>query len=167
MIQYDAVVVGGKNSAAIAALELHWSGARVTLIHRGDALHDHVKYWIKPNLENRIAAGEIKAYFRSGIARIEPRRILIRTPEGELRLDNDYVFAMTGYHPDLGFLAVHGISLGEDGRPALNMETMESARPGLYLAGVLVAGVHTNEIFIENGRFHGAKIAADVAAKLS
>ncbi|MCE5311203.1 MAG: YpdA family putative bacillithiol disulfide reductase [Acidobacteriales bacterium] len=163
----DVAVVGGKNSAAIAALELHWSGARVTLIHRGAGLHDHVKYWIKPNLENRIAAGEIKAYFRSSIARIEPRRILIRTPEGELWLDNDYVFAMTGYHPDLGFLAAHGISLGEDGRPALNAETMESARPGLYLAGVLVAGVHTNEIFIENGRFHGAKIAADIAAKLS
>jgi len=164
---HDVAVVGGKNSAAIAALELHWSGARVTLIHRGAELHRHVKYWIKPNIENRIAAGEIKAYFGSHIVEIEPRRIRVATPDGEITLANDYVFAMTGYRPDLEFLAAHGITLGEDGRPALDAETLESQRAGLYLAGVLVAGMHTNEIFIENGRFHGAKIAEDIARKLS
>lgn len=163
----DVAVVGGKNSAAIAALELHWSGARVTLIHRGAELHRHVKYWIRPNLENRVAAGEIKAYFGSRIVEIEPRRIRVATPEGEIMLANDYVFAMTGYRPDLEFLAAHGITLREDGRPALDAETLESQRAGLYLAGVLVAGMHTNEIFIENGRFHGAKIAEDIARKLS
>ena len=163
----DVAVVGGKNSAAIAALELHWSGARVTLIHRGAGLHEHVKYWIKPNIENRIAAGEIRAYFNSRVVEIEPRRIRVETPDGEVALANDFVFAMTGYRPDLEFLAAHGIRLGEDGRPAVNAETLESARAGLYLAGVLVAGMHTNEIFIENGRFHGAMIAADIARKLS
>lgn len=163
----DVAVVGGKNSAAIAALELHWSGARVTLIHRGAELHPHVKYWIKPNIENRIAAGEIKAYFRSRIVEIEPRRIRVDTPDGELWLENDFVFVMTGYRPDLEFLAALGITLAEDGRPATNPETLESTRAGIYLAGVLVAGMHTNEIFIENGRFHGAKIAEDIARKLS
>ncbi len=163
----DVAVVGGKNSAAIAALELHWSGARVTVIHRGPGLHQHVKYWIKPNIENRIAAGEIRAYFNSRIVKIEPRRIRVETPDGELTLVNDFVFAITGYTPDLEFLAAHGITLGEDGRPVVDAETLESARPGLYLAGVLVAGMHTNEIFIENGRFHGALIAADIARKLS
>jgi thioredoxin reductase (NADPH) len=163
----DVAVAGGKNSAAIAALELHWSGARVTLIHRGEGLHRHVKYWIKPNIENRIAAGEIKACFHSRIVAIEPRRIRVATPDGEQWLANDFVFAMIGYHPDLEFLAAHGITLGEDGRPAVNSETLESARAGMYLAGVLVAGMHTNEIFIENGRFHGARIAQDIAGKLS
>jgi thioredoxin reductase (NADPH) len=163
---HDVAVVGGKNSAAIAALELHWSGARVTLIHRGDELHRHMKYWIKPNLENRIAAGEIKAYFRSHIVEIEPRRIRIATPDGEQWLENDFVFAMTGYHPDLEFLAAHGITLGADGRPATDEDTLESTRAGLYLAGVLVAGMHTNEIFIENGRFHGARIASAIAAQM-
>jgi thioredoxin reductase (NADPH) len=163
----DVAVVGGKNSAAIAALELHWSGARVTLIHREEELHRHVKYWIKPNIENRIAAGEIRACFSSHIVEIEPRRILVSTPDGEQWLANDFVFAMIGYHPDLEFLAAHRITLGEDGRPAINGETLESTRGGMYLAGVLVAGMHTNEIFIENGRFHGARIAEDIARKLS
>ncbi len=95
---------------AIAALELHWSGARVTLIHRGEQLHRHVKYWIKPNLENRIAAGEIKACFRSRIVAIEPRRIRVATPDGEQWFANDFVFAMIGYHPDLEFLAAHRVN---------------------------------------------------------
>jgi thioredoxin reductase (NADPH) len=163
----DVAVVGGKNSAAITALELHWSGARVTLIHRGEELHRHVKYWIKPNIENRIAAGEIKACFGARIVAIEPRRIRVATPDGDQWLANDFVFAMIGYHPDLEFLAAHRVALGEDGRPAINGETLESARAGMYLAGVLVAGMHTNEIFIENGRFHGVRIAEDIARKLS
>ncbi len=163
----DVAVVGGKNSAAIAALELLWSGARVTLIHRGAGVSDSVKYWIKPNLENRIRAGEIKAYFRSQVVEILPREIVVSTPEGEIRLKNDFVFAMTGYHPDLDFLAQHGITLDpETQRPRTDPETLESERKGIYLAGVLVAGMHTNEIFIENGRFHGAQIAAAIAREL-
>ena len=163
----DVAVVGGKNSAAIAALELLWAGARVTLIHRGGGLSNQVKYWIKPNLENRIKSGEIKAYFRSRVVEITPDSILVETPEGELTLKNDFVFAMIGYHPDIEFLAAHGISFDpETGRPYTDPETLESARSGMYLAGVLVAGMHTNEIFIENGRFHGAKIAEAIAESL-
>ncbi|MEK7407416.1 MAG: YpdA family putative bacillithiol disulfide reductase [Acidobacteriota bacterium] len=163
----DVAVVGGKNSAAIAALELQWTGARVTLIHRGERMSDHVKYWIRPNLENRIKSGEIKAYFGSQVLEIRPESILVATPEGELKLKNDFVFAMTGYHPDVDFLAAHGILFDpETRRPCTNSATLESDRPGIYLAGVIVAGMHTNEIFIENGRFHGRQIAEDIAAKL-
>jgi thioredoxin reductase (NADPH) len=165
---HDVVVVGAKNSAAIAALELHWNGARVTLIHRGAEISSSVKYWIKPNIENRIKAGEIKAYFNSSVREIRPDSILIATPEGEKWLKNDFVFAMVGYRPDLEFLGQHGITLEpETQRPYTHTETLESVRPGIYLAGVIVAGMHTNEIFIENGRFHGKKIADDIAAKLT
>jgi thioredoxin reductase (NADPH) len=156
----DVAVVGGKNSAAIAALELHWSGARVTLIHRSSHLSGKVKYWIKPNIENRIKAGEIKGYFGSRVTEIRPDSIVVATPEGEVTLKNDFVFAMTGYHPDLDFMASLGIKLDpESQRPKTDPDTLESARKGIYLAGVIVAGMHTNEIFIENGRFHGKKIA--------
>jgi len=164
---HDVAVVGGKNSAAIAALELHWTGARVTLIHRGERLSDSVKYWIKPNLGNRIKSGEIKAYFRSRVLEIARDSILVATPEGDVALKNDFVFAMTGYHPDLDFMSAHGIELDpESRRPYTDPETLESARKGIHLAGVLVAGMHTNEIFIENGRFHGKQIAEAIAAKL-
>ncbi|HSW48966.1 MAG TPA: YpdA family putative bacillithiol disulfide reductase, partial [Bryobacteraceae bacterium] len=163
----DVAVIGGNNSAAIAALELHWAGARVTLIHREAALSDHVKYWIKPNLENRIASGEVKACFRSQVREIRQESILLDTPGGPVSLQNDFVFAMIGYHPDVEFLAAHGIPLDPDTqRPRTDPATLESQRKGIYLAGVLVAGMHTNEIFIENGRFHGAKIAAAIGTHL-
>jgi thioredoxin reductase (NADPH) len=163
----DVLVVGAKNSAAIAALELWWTGARVTLVHRGAGIHPHVKYWIKPNIENRLKNGEIKGYFSSRVTAIREREVELETPEGPVTLANDFVFAMTGYRPDFEFLAAHGITLNtETGRPAVNAETYESARPGMYLAGVVVAGVHTSEIFIENGRFHGGAIARDIAAKV-
>jgi len=164
----DVVVVGAKNSAAIAALELHWTGARVTLVHRGPGIHHHVKYWIKPNIENSIKAGEIKAYFRSCVKEILPNEVVISTPEGEVRLKNDYVFALIGYRPDLEFMAALGIRLDPTNqRPYTNPETLESDRRGIYLAGVIVAGMHTNEIFIENGRFHGQKIAEAIAADIA
>lgn len=164
----DVLVVGGKNSAAIAALELHWSGARVTLLHRGEKISDSVKYWLKPNLENRIKAGEIKAFFRSSVAEIREHDVVIDTPEGRKIIANDFVFAMTGYQPDLRFLESVGITLDPaTGKPRLNADTYESETPGIYLAGVLVAGMHTNEVFIENGRFHGEQIARDIAAKLA
>ena len=164
---HDVAVVGAKNSAAIAALELWRTGARVTLIHRGEAIHPHVKYWIKPDIENRIRNGEITALFRSRVTRIEPASITVETPEGPVGLKNDFVFAMTGYSPDVEFLAAHGITFDpETRRPYTNPDTLESARPGIYLAGVLVAGMHTNEIFIENGRFHGGQIAADIANRM-
>lgn len=164
---HDVLVVGAKNSAAIAALELFWTGARVTMAHRGAEIHRNVKYWIKPNIENRLKSGEIKGYFNTTIKEIREADVVLSTPEGEVVLKNDFVFAMTGYHPDFEFLAAHGIRLNpRDQRPYTNPETLESDRKGMYLAGVIVAGVHTNEIFIENGRFHGEKIAAAIAAAL-
>jgi len=164
----DVAVIGGKNSAAIAALDLHWTGARVTLIHRGPAISSSVKYWIKPNIENRIRNGEIRAFFDSRLLEIRPDSIHVETPQGLLWLPNDFVFALIGYHPDTGFLAAHGITFDpETRRPYTHPETLEAARAGLYLAGVLVAGMHTNEIFIENGRFHGRQIADAIARSLS
>ena len=164
---HDVVVIGAKNSAAIAALELWWTGARVTLIHRGEKISDSVKYWIKPNIENRIKNGEIPAYFRSTVVEIQPDAVRVATPEGEISLRNDFVFALIGYQPDLEFLNSTGITLERETlRPRTNEKTLESERPGIYLAGVIVAGMHTNEIFIENGRFHGQLIAQSIAANL-
>jgi len=164
---HDVAVIGGKNSAAIAALELWWSGARVTLVHRRPALSDNIKYWIRPNIDNRIKNKEITGYFSSSVVEILPDSIVLETPEGVVRAKNDFVFAMTGYSPDIQFLSAHGITFDPgSGRPYTDPETLESARPGVYLAGVLVAGVHTNEIFIENGRFHGGQIAAAIEKAL-
>jgi thioredoxin reductase (NADPH) len=163
----DVAVIGGKNSSAIAALELWRSGARVTLIHRDAGMHRHVKYWIKPDIENRIKNGEVKALFRSQVVEITPDTVVVETPGGRQTLKNDFVFAMTGYHPDFDFLESLGVRFeGEDRRPVCDAETLESNVPGVYLAGVIVAGSRTNEIFIENGRFHGRQIARALASKL-
>jgi len=165
---HDVLVVGAKNSAAIAALELYWTGARVTMVHRGNWISDRVKYWIKPNIENRIKNGEIQAFFNTGVLEIQAKSVLLETPNGLVTLKNDFVFAMTGYRPDLEFLGSLGIRLEpETQKPRTNPETLESDRPGIFLAGVIVAGMHTNEIFIENGRFHGKKIAEAIAESLS
>lgn len=162
----DVLVVGGKNSAAIAALELWRHGARVTLVHRGAELHRHVKYWIKPDMENRIKNGEIAAYFGARVAEITQDTVRLETAAGPVELKNDFVFAMTGYHPDFGFLERLGVRLeGEDRLPVCDPETLESNVKGVYLAGVIVAGARTNEIFIENGRFHGRQIAKALKAK--
>ena len=164
----DVVVIGGKNSAAIAALDLWRHGARVTMVHRGPKIHHHVKYWILPDIENRIKAGEIEAYFSSQVTAIREDRVELETPEGAKSLRNDFVFALTGYHPDFEFLTSLGVRMeGEDRCPACDPASLESNVPGLYLAGVIVAGERTNEIFIENGRFHGKQIAVDIAARLA
>jgi thioredoxin reductase (NADPH) len=164
----DVLVVGGKNSAAIAALELWRHGARVSLVHRGPGLHQHVKYWIKPDIENRIKAGQVTAFFNSSVAEITPDEVLLRTPEGDCRLPNDFVFALTGYHPDFTFLRSLGVEItSNECRPVCNPQTLESNVAGVYLAGVIVAGSRTNEIFIENGRFHGRQIAEDLTRKLA
>ena len=164
---HDVLVVGAKNSAAIAALELWWTGARVTMVHRGDAIHKHVKYWIKPNIENRLKNGEIKSYFNSHVLEILPDSVRLATPAGEVTIKNDFVFALTGYHPDFGFMEKLGVYLDpKTQKPQTNPETLESVTKGIYLAGVIVAGRHTNEIFIENGRFHGAQISTGIAEAL-
>jgi thioredoxin reductase (NADPH) len=163
----DVVVIGGKNSAAIAALELWRHGARVTLVHRGPGMHKHVKYWILPDIENRIKNGEIAAHFNSRVKEITADTVTLETPEGTLTLPNDTVFALTGYHPDFDFLTALGVRFeGKDRLPVCDAGCLESNVPGIYLAGVIVAGSRTNEIFIENGRFHGRLIAEDLKRKL-
>ena len=177
----DVLVIGGKNSAAIAALELWRHGARVTLVHRGEKMHKHVKYWILPDIENRIKNGEITAYFNTAVTRIDPDTVTIQTAPGGFSrilpgskdagvrvLKNDAVLAMTGYRPDFEFLESLGVRIqGEDRCPECDPRSLESNIPGIYLAGVIVAGDRTNEIFIENGRFHGRLIADDLRMKLT
>ena len=163
---HDVLIVGAKNSASISALELFWTGARVTMVIRGGGISNNVKYWIKPNIENRIKSGEVKAYFHSSIKEIRQHDVVLNTPEGEVTIKNDFVFAMTGYRPDFEFMSDHGIHLDPvTSKPITDRETLESERKGVYLAGVIVAGTHTNEIFIENGRFHG-KLIADAISKI-
>lgn len=163
----DVMIIGGKNSAAIAALDLWRHGARVTLVYRGPKLHHHVKYWILPDIENRIKHGEITAYFNSSVGEIAPDHVVLYTTEGVVHVKNDFVFALTGYHPDYDFLRSMGIELSADQcRPVCDPETLESNVPGIYVAGVIVAGSRTNEIFIENGRFHGQLIAKHLRYKL-
>ena len=163
----DVVVIGGKNSAAIAALDLWRHGARVTLVHRGAEMHRHVKYWILPDINNRVKNGEIKAYFKSTVTNISEDDVTLSTPAGPVTLPNQFVFALTGYHPDFGFIEQLGVKLdaGNDRCPMCNPLTHESNVPGIYLAGVIIAGERTNEIFIENGRFHGQAIAEALRAK--
>src|SRR5580700_6022950 len=139
--EMDVAVIGGKNSAAIAALELWRSGARVTLVHRGSGIQPHVKYWIKPDIENRIKNGEISAYFHSTVVEITPDAVKLETPRGPVTLKNDFVFAMTGYHPDFAFLENFGVQFsGPDKLPVCDPKTLESNVDGIYLAGVIVAG---------------------------
>ncbi len=164
----DVLIVGAKNSAAIAALELWRRGARVTMVHRGPEIHRNVKYWIKPDIENRIKNGEVAAYFSSCVLEIKPESVRLKTPEGERTIKNDFVFALTGYHPDYDFLQSLGIELTHpEMRPVCDPKTFESNVPGIYVAGVIVAGSKTSEIFIENGRFHGKQIAEDLKLKMA
>jgi thioredoxin reductase (NADPH) len=163
----DVLVIGGKNSAAIAALDLWRHGARVTLVHRDAQVHHHVKYWIKPDIENRIKNGDIEAYFNSSVQEIGIDYVVVHMPRGPIRLKNDFVLALIGYHPDYDFLRSMGIELSDQQcRPVCDPVSLESNVPGVYVAGVIVAGSRTNEIFIENGRFHGKQIADDLKRKL-
>jgi thioredoxin reductase (NADPH) len=163
----DVLIIGAKNSASIAALELWRRGSRVTMVHRGADIHRNVKYWIKPDIENRIKNGEVAAFFNSCVLEIRPEDVRIQTTEGERVLKNDFVFALTGYHPDYQFLESVGIELTRpEMRPVCDPLTFESNVPGIYVAGVVVSGARTSEIFIENGRFHGKQIADDLKTKL-
>jgi thioredoxin reductase (NADPH) len=163
----DVLIIGAKNSASIAALELWRRGSRVTMVHRGPGIHQNVKYWIKPDIENRIKNGEVSAYFNSCVLDIRPDEVRLKTPQGERVLKNDFVFALTGYHPDYEFLQSLGIELTRpEMKPVCDPQTFESNVPGIYVAGVVVSGARTSEIFIENGRFHGKLIANDLKTKL-
>lgn len=163
----DVVVIGGKNSAVEAALQLFRAGGRVTLIARGTALSPSVKYWLRPDLENRIAGGEIAARLGADVLRIDAEAVTIRNADGaEETMPADLVYALTGYHPDFGLFERTGIAFdAESGRPMLNPQTLETSVPGIHLAGSLTAGRAISEVFIENGRFDGEKIFGDEAAR--
>ena len=164
-VRQEVAVIGAKNSAAKAALDCHRHGCRVTLVVRSATLSDSVKYWIRPDLENRIKEGSIKAFFGTVVQAIEPASITLLTPDGPVQLANDWVLAMTGYQPDFEVLDRLGITFADDGfrTPVFDDTSFESARPGVYLAGTVCGGLRTNRWFIENGRFHAKQIAAHIA----
>jgi thioredoxin reductase (NADPH) len=163
----DVVVVGGKNSAVEAALELYRAGARVTLVYRREALRPSVKYWLKPDIENRIKAGDIQARFSADVLRIEDRTVVVRQAGlGEERLPADRVYALTGFHPDFDLFRSIGIELDpETARPRINPDTLETNVPGISMAGSITAGRAISEVFIENGRFDGERIFGGGGAK--
>jgi len=163
----QVAVIGARNSAAKAALDCYRHGASVTLVVRSAELSDKVKYWIKPDLENRIKEGSIRAFFNTVVEEISPTSLRLRTPDGVRAVDNDWVLAMTGYHPDFDFLERSGITFADDGyrTPIYDEATFETARPGLYLAGTVCGGYRTGRWFIENGRFHASQIAKHVAGR--
>jgi bacillithiol disulfide reductase len=164
----DVVVIGGKNSAAEAALDLYRNGARVTLVHRNAELGSSIKYWVKPDIENRIKAGEVKALFQTHVKQITRDEVVVQNGGGEKRLPAKQVFALTGYHPDYAFIESLGVKLDSDTRkPALDPNTLESNVPGIHLAGVVIGGRHTGDIFIENGRFHGKQIIDALKAQFA
>ena len=155
----EVVVIGGKNSAAEAALDLYRNGARVTLIHRGKELGKTIKYWVRPDIENRIKAGQIQSLLEARVDEITRDEVVVEHHGQTRRLPAKQVFALTGYHPDFSFISGLGVHLDpESRRPALDPNTLESNVPGIHLAGVVIGGRHTGEIFIENGRFHGKQI---------
>lgn len=160
-------VIGGGNGAAEAALELYRAGVEVTLIHRGERLSSHLKYWVKPDIENRIEAGEIPSRLGTVVAEIRPGSLVLRDSGGTVReLANDFVIPLLGYRPDYRFLEALGVSSsGPDRVPVTDPETFATEVPGLYLAGGVVAGLRTNKVFIENGRFHGEAIVRHIASE--
>jgi thioredoxin reductase (NADPH) len=166
----DVAVVGGANSAAKAALACYRHDANVTMIVRDDGIDDTVKYWIKPDLENRIAEGSIDARFNTEVQAITPDRLVLDTPDGTEKIDNDFVLAMTGYKPNYDFIEALGIEVRDDeARTPVHDEedeTFETNRPGVYLAGTICGGCDTSRWFIENGRHHAAKIMDHLADRL-
>lgn len=161
------LVIGAANSAVDAALETFRKGAEVTMVIKGSEISDRVKYWVKPDIENRIKEGSIKAYFNSTVTAIRKNEVDIQIPDGIITIPNDYVIAMTGYQPNFNFLKNIGITLSDDEImcPAYNDETMETNMPGIYLAGVVCGGMNTHIWFIENSRVHAEKIVKDIVLK--
>lgn len=161
------VVVGANNSSVDAALECWRKGADVTMVIRKSEIHYRVKYWVKPDIENRIAEGSIKAFFNSNIKSIQEKSVTVETPEGEIEIENDFILALTGYRPNFEFLQACGIELSNDGLciPHHNPETMESNVKGVYLAGVVCGGMETHKWFIENSRIHAELIVKNILRK--
>ncbi|MTG99050.1 MULTISPECIES: YpdA family putative bacillithiol disulfide reductase [Myroides] len=163
----DVVVVGASNSSVDAALECYRKGANVTMVIRDGEISSHVKYWVKPDIENRIKEGSIKALFNSNLTEIKEDSVLVNTPNGDITLKNDFVLALTGYKPNFDFLKQLGIEIAntESLTPIYNPETMETNIPNLYLAGVVCGGLNTHTWFIENSREHALHIISHVISK--
>lgn len=168
-VMQKTIVVGASNSAVDAALEIWRKGGEVTMVVRGPAIGDRVKYWVKPDIENRISEGSIKAYFNSNIKEIRPHEVVITTPDGEKTLTNDFVVALTGYRPNLEFLKSLEISLSNDEKslPIYNPETMETNIANVFLAGVICGGMETHKWFIENSRIHAEIIANTILDRIN
>ena len=164
----NVVVVGASNSAVDAALEIWRKGGEVTMVVRGEDIGRRVKYWVRPDILNRIEEGSIKVYFNSEITKIDVDSVTIKTPENEITIPNDYVVALTGYLPNFELLVKSGITLSNDGKslPNYNPETMETNVEGLYLAGVICGGKETHKWFIENSRIHAKIISKHIEKKL-
>jgi len=166
-IGQKVLVIGAANSACDVALELYYKGAEVTMCVRKPEINSRVKYWIKPNIENRIKEGAIKAYFNSTLEAITESMVQLNTPDGSLTLENDFVLAMTGYQPDLAFFEKIGIELeGTHQRPVQDPDTLETNLPRVYVAGVIAAGKQTSKLFIENTRVHAKMIVSDLLKQL-
>jgi len=163
----NVLIVGANNSSVDAALEGWRKGANVTMVIRKNEINNRVKYWVKPDIENRIAEGSITAYFESNITEIRENEVEIETPSGKVTIENDFVLALTGYKPDLTFLEKMGIQLSEDELkiPTYNPETMETNVEGLFLAGVVCGGMQTHKWFIENSRVHATMIVDCITTK--
>ncbi len=160
------VVVGGKNSAAIAALELYRAGATATLVHRRDALSEKIKYWIRPDILNRIKEGSVAARLDTTVVEIKPRVVVVEGPGGREELPADAVFLLTGYYPEPSLLRQLGVRVDDETlKPEHDPGTFETNVPGIYIAGSVVSGRNTGRIFIETGRFHGSSIVKAIAAK--
>lgn len=168
-VMQKVLVVGASNSAVDAALEIWRKGGEVTMVVRGPEIGERVKYWVKPDIENRIKEGSITAYFNSEIEKITPTHVQIKSPNGTVEVENDFVLALTGYMPNFSFLEQMGVRLSTDALklPEYNQQTMETNVEGLYLAGVICGGMETHKWFIENSRIHAKMIVADIAAQLS
>jgi thioredoxin reductase (NADPH) len=164
----NVIVVGAQNSAVDAALETWRKGAKVTIVIRGPEVGQRVKYWVRPDIENRIKEGSIKAFYNSRIIAIREKEVEIETPEGRVTLENDWVLALTGYQPNLPFLRKIGIELCNDDscKPTYNEETHETNQKNIYLAGVICGGMNTHRLFIENSREHAVRILEDIAKKI-
>ncbi len=162
----NVLVIGAGNSGVDVALETYRSGANVTMAIRSSEIKKSVKYWVRPDIENRIKNGEITAYFDTRIVRIDEKSVTLQTPDGEKTIDNDFVLAMTGYEPDFSLLEVAGVDFQNDEHrtPVYDEVTMESNKKGLYLAGVVCGGLNTSKWFIENSRFHGEAIAEAISS---
>ncbi len=156
----EVAIIGGSNSAIDAALELERVGAKATVIYRGSDYSKSIKPWVRPTFENKVSIGSIRMMFDSQVAAIEDTVVQVQTKDGIKMIANDFVLALTGFHPDRSFLQHAGVTIEEEGFPTFNEETMETNINGIYLAGVVASRREANEIFIESGRFHGNKIAA-------